>query len=226
MAPRPGKEPANDWTHFQQFLENFQENFHDEIRRTLAESIQAGVQAGVQAALTANAANAANAVNAPIANPPQRQHHNHNLVFEEHEDDDVDNPFEDQLRHQQYHRQHHHDNAPRWTSGLKIDIPEFHGGSQPEDLLNWFVAVDEFIEFKEVPEQKRVPLVTTRFRRHAAAWWSQLKLSRTRRGKEKISSWEKLKKHMRKTFIPYNFERLLFQKFHNICQGSRSVEDY
>ncbi|XP_013704463.1 uncharacterized protein LOC106408194 [Brassica napus] len=223
MAPRPGKEPANDWTHFQQFLEDFQENFHDEIRRTLAESIQAGVQAGVQAALTANAANA---VNAPIAHPPQRQHHNHNLVFEEHEDDDVDNPFGDQLLHQQYHRQHHHDNAPRWTSGLKIDIPEFHGGSQPEDLLDWFVAVDEFIEFKEVPEHKRVPLVTTRFRGHAAAWWSQLKLSRTRRGKEKISSWEKLKKYMRKTFIPFNFERLLFQKFHNIRQGSRSVEDY
>uniref|UniRef100_A0A0D3E4H9 CCHC-type domain-containing protein n=1 Tax=Brassica oleracea var. oleracea TaxID=109376 RepID=A0A0D3E4H9_BRAOL len=31
---------------------------------------------------------------------------------------------------------------------------------------------------------------------------------------------------MRKSFIPYNFERLLFQKFHNIRQGSRSVEDY
>lgn len=31
---------------------------------------------------------------------------------------------------------------------------------------------------------------------------------------------------MRKTFIPYNFERLLFQKFHNIRQGARSLEDY
>ena len=31
---------------------------------------------------------------------------------------------------------------------------------------------------------------------------------------------------MRKTFIPYNFEHLLFQKFHNICQGSHSVDDY
>ena len=82
------------------------------------------------------------------------------------------------------------------------------------------------MEFKDVPDNKQVPLVTTRFRSHATSWWSQLKLSRTRRGKEKISSWDKLKKHMRKTFIPYNFERLLFQKFHNIRQGNRSVEDY
>lgn len=31
---------------------------------------------------------------------------------------------------------------------------------------------------------------------------------------------------MRKTFIPYNFERLLFQKLHNIRQGKCSVEYY
>ena len=82
------------------------------------------------------------------------------------------------------------------------------------------------MEFKDVPDNKQVPLVTTRFRSHATSWWSQLKLSRTRGGKEKITSWDKLKKHMRKTFIPYNFEHLLFQKFHNIRQGNRSIEDY
>lgn len=68
--------------------------------------------------------------------------------------------------------------------------------------------------------------MTTRFRGHAASWWNQLKISRTRRGKEKITSLDKRKKHMRKTFIPYNFERLLFHKFHNIRQGTRYVEDY
>ena len=107
-----------------------------------------------------------------------------------------------------------------------MEIPEFHGGSQPEDLLDWFVAVDEFLEFKDVPANKQVPYVTTRFRGHAASWWNQLKISRTRRGKEKIVSWDKLKKHLRKTFIPYNFECLLFQKFHNIRQDTRSVNDY
>ena len=217
MAPRPGKEPANDWTHFQQFLEDFQENFHDEIRRTLAELIQAGVQVGVQASLAANA---------PPVQAPQRQRRNNNPVFEEHEDDDIENPFGDQNRAQQHQRQRHNDDDPRWSAGIKIEIPEFKGGSQPEELLDWFVTVGEFMEFKDVPEQKRVPLITTRFRGHAASWWNQLKLSRTRRGKEKITSWDKLKKHMRKSFIPYNFERLLFQKFYNIRQGSRPVEDY
>lgn len=188
----------------------------------MVQAIQDGVQAGVQAAFAANAAAAAPA--AP------RQHHNQLPIYAEQEDDDdLVNPFgEPQHRPPPNHRHHQHqnDNDTRWFTGIKIDIPEFHGGPQPEELLDWFVAVDEFIEFKEVPANKQVPYATTRFRGHAASWWNQLKISRTRRGKDKITSWDKLKKHMRKTFIPYNFERLLFQKFHNIRQGTRSVEDY
>ncbi|KAG5562993.1 hypothetical protein RHGRI_005661 [Rhododendron griersonianum] len=36
------------------------------------------------------------------------------------------------------------------------------------------------MEFRQVPEDRRVSLVATRFRGRAAAWWQQLKLSRTR----------------------------------------------
>lgn len=209
MAPRP-----NEWTQMQQFLEDFQENFQDNMRRTMAEAIQAGVQAGVQAAFAANAANAA-----PVA-PRPRPHNNHPIFADQAEDDDMANPFGEGNPHrpQPYQRHHHNriDDDARWTSNVKLDMPEFHGGSQPEELLDWFVAIDEFLEFKEVPLNKQVPYVTTRFRGHAASWWNQLKISSTRHGKEKIISWEKLKKHMRKTFVPYNFERLLFQKFHNI----------
>ena len=214
MAPCP-----NEWTQMQQFLEDFQENFQDNMRRTMAEAIQAGVQAGVQAAFAANIANAA-----PAA-PQQRKQRRNNPVFEERNDDsDVENPFGDN-RNQQHNlnqvRRHRNDDDTRWISEIKVDIPEFHGGSQPEELLDWLVAVDEFIEFKEIPAHKQVPYATTRFRGYAASWWNQLKISRHRRGKDKIVSWDKLKKHMRKTFIPYNFERLLFQKFHNIQQGNR-----
>ncbi|XP_013624493.1 PREDICTED: uncharacterized protein LOC106330598 [Brassica oleracea var. oleracea] len=192
----------------------------------MADAIQTGVQAGVQAAFAANAANVADAEHAA---PQQRHNRHHNPIFEEHDDgSDTDNPFGEDNNNQNQDRARHHRNNgnTRWTSGIKPDIPEFHGGSKPEELLDWFiVTVDEFIEFKDVPDNKRVPLMTIRFG-HAASWWNQLKLSRTRCGKEKIASWDKLTKHMRKTFIPYNFELLLFQKFHNIRQGVRSVEEY
>uniref|UniRef100_A0A0D3BKC3 Retrotransposon gag domain-containing protein n=1 Tax=Brassica oleracea var. oleracea TaxID=109376 RepID=A0A0D3BKC3_BRAOL len=161
----------------------------------MAEAIQTGVQAGVQAALAANAAEA--------AAPRQQQNRRHNPVFEDDGDgSDEDNPFGDNPNHQRHQQdrgqQQRNAENTRWTSGIKLDIPEYHGSSQPEELLDWFVTVDEFLEFKDVPTNKKVPLITTRFRGHAASWWNQLKLSRTRRGKEKIIVWDKLKKQMHK----------------------------
>ncbi|GJR26976.1 putative reverse transcriptase domain-containing protein [Tanacetum coccineum] len=43
---------------------------------------------------------------------------------------------------------------------------------------------------------------------------------------EKISNWVKFKKHIRAAFLPYNFERDLYQQFQNLRQGSRSVDEY
>lgn len=69
-------------------------------------------------------------------------------------------------------------------------------------------------------------LVATRFRGRAAAWWQQLKLSRVRQGKDKIGSYEKLKKKMRVAFLPHNYSRLMFQRLQNLRQNMRSVDDY
>lgn len=52
----------------------------------------------------------------------------------------------------------------RWESGFKINIPEFHGGVRGEELLDWLVAVEEAMEFKRVPEDRKVSLVATKFR--------------------------------------------------------------
>ena len=95
-----------------------------------------------------------------------------------------------------------------------------------EEFLDWIFAVEEVLEFKEVPANKRVPLVATRFRGRAAAWWQQLKLNRARTGKRKIDTWDKLQKHRRAAFFPHNYSRVMYQRFQNLRQGSRTVDDY
>lgn len=82
----------------------------------------------------------------------------------------------------------------RWEASFRLDIPEFHGGIRGDLLLDWIVSVEEILEFKRVPEDRRVPLVATKFRGHAASWWQQTKSTRSRNGKNAIQSWDKLKK--------------------------------
>uniref|UniRef100_A0A0D3E467 Uncharacterized protein n=1 Tax=Brassica oleracea var. oleracea TaxID=109376 RepID=A0A0D3E467_BRAOL len=38
-----------------------------------------------------------------------------------------------------------------WETGFKTEIPEFHGNSSAEELLDWIVTVEEILEFKRAP---------------------------------------------------------------------------
>ncbi|KAF7119350.1 hypothetical protein RHSIM_Rhsim13G0219800 [Rhododendron simsii] len=160
---------------------------------------------------------------------PQHQNPHSRRVNTESGDDveseDGDNPFA-VLRPQRKELAVVPDTFRRWESGFKLDIPEFKGCSQPDEFLDWVAAVEEILEFKEVPLDKRVSLVATKFRGRAAAWWQQLKQTRERQGKEKIRSWEKLLKHMQASFLPHNCTRSLYQQLQNLRQGSKSVDDY
>lgn len=126
----------------------------------------------------------------------------------------------------QYRQQDQRHNNPRWESGFRLDIPEFHGDIRGDNLLDWLVAVEEIIDFKGVPEDRQVALVATKFRGHAASWWQQTKTTRSRAGKTPIRSWEKLKKKLKETFLPHNYDRMQYTKLQNLKQGSRSVDDY
>jgi hypothetical protein len=91
------------------------------------------------------------------------------------------------------------------VSRLELNILEFHKKFQPEEFLDWVLAVEEVFEFNGVPDERRVSLVVHTFRGKVAAWWQQLKQNRVRKGKLKINSWEHLLKKMRATFLPYNY---------------------
>nr|GEW16124.1 reverse transcriptase domain-containing protein [Tanacetum cinerariifolium] len=93
-------------------------------------------------------------------------------------------------------------------------------------FIDWLAAVEEVYEFKEVPENKRVSLIATKLRGKASAWWQQMKPTRERVGKSKITSWQKMKKCSRANFIPHNYQRLMYQRLQNLKQGSKSVEGY
>ncbi|XP_057504808.1 uncharacterized protein LOC130788284 [Actinidia eriantha] len=108
----------------------------------------------------------------------QRQPHPNPRFVEEEEDvvndEEVGNPFARDLPRGRRPVQ----TVSRWWEvGLKIDIPEFKGGSQAEEFLGWLFAVEKVLDFKDVPEDKRVALVATWFWGRAIAWWQQIKLT-------------------------------------------------
>uniref|UniRef100_A0A0D3E7G6 Retrotransposon gag domain-containing protein n=1 Tax=Brassica oleracea var. oleracea TaxID=109376 RepID=A0A0D3E7G6_BRAOL len=157
--------------------------------------------------------------------PPQQQdlrqqHRNqHQYPPEDDEDDQHCRVFFEDLR-----QRDRYDHC--WENSFKVDIPEFHGGLRGDDLVDWIMAVEEILDFKQVPPARRVSLVAMRFCGHAATWWKQLKTTRSRMGKTPIQSWEKLTKHLRQTFFPHSYKRTMYTKLQNLCQENRSVDEY
>ncbi|XP_026451937.1 uncharacterized protein LOC113352319 [Papaver somniferum] len=167
--------------------------------------------------------------------PPVRENIDHENNNNSNDGDNEENPFseiDNPFANLRTNRPLTQDNVQiaaadnHWVTGFKTEIPEFHGNSSAEELLDWIVTVEEVLEFKRAPMDRCVPVLTMRFRGRAAAWWTQLKTTRARLGKPKIMSWDKLTSKLKKTFLPYNYDQLMFQRLHTIRQGTRSVADY
>ena len=92
-----------------------------------------------------------------------------------------------------------------WESGMHTEVHEFQGSLQLEEFIDWLCTVEEVMEFKRVPEEMKVPLIATRLRGRATTWWQQFKMTRSLLGKSKVTTWEKMKKHLRAIFLPYNY---------------------
>jgi hypothetical protein len=58
------------------------------------------------------------------------------------------NPFAERRVHK--HQPLVQAQANRWEFGFKLDIPEFNGGLQPEEFLDWIAAVEEVFDFEGV----------------------------------------------------------------------------
>ena len=104
----------------------------------------------------------------------------------------------------------------------KIELPEFTGSLQAEGFIDWLNELERIFKYKEVSDRDKVKLVAIKFKGRASAWWEQLKRSRERQGKAKITDWEKMKSH----FLPFGYTQALYQRLHSLRQGTRSVDDY
>ena len=74
----------------------------------------------------------------------------------------------------------------------KMEIPMYEGSLNAEELMDWIRSIDQYFDYEEVEENKRVKFAVTRLKGHAAIWWDEVQTSRTRKGKYKIKQWDKM----------------------------------
>ncbi|XP_071714018.1 uncharacterized protein [Rutidosis leptorrhynchoides] len=121
------------------------------------------------------------------------------------------------------HREQRED--PLRSLGMKVEIPEFTGTMHPDDFLDWLSTVERVFDIKDIPEKLKVKLVAIKLRKHASLWWEHVRRDRASALKSKVETWEKMKKLLRRKFLPKNFKQEAFVEYHNLQQRSLSVEE-
>jgi len=81
-------------------------------------------------------------------------------------------------------------------------------------------------ELKDVSDDKRAKLVAIKLKKHASIWWENLKRQREREGRSKIKTWDKMRRELKRKFLPEYYKQEVFIKFHNLKQNSLTIEEY
>ncbi|XP_030468431.1 uncharacterized protein LOC115687086 [Syzygium oleosum] len=115
---------------------------------------------------------------------------------------------------------------PEWEKEVKKDIPEFSGNDSPEEIVDWLTLVNKVFEHRNIPEDRRVGIIAMRFRGKSIAWWRREKQTRQSVGKASITSWRKMEDKIRKYLLPKGYKRELYQRYQNLRQGTRTVDQY
>ncbi|XP_027348022.1 uncharacterized protein LOC113859448 [Abrus precatorius] len=113
-----------------------------------------------------------------------------------------------------------------YFDNIKIDIPKFEGRLQPYEFVDWLQTVELVFELKDIPEEQKVKIVVVKLKKHASIWWENIKKKREREGRNKIKTWEKMKKELTRKFLPDHYYQDNFIKLHNLHQDSKIVEEY
>ncbi|XP_057526371.1 uncharacterized protein LOC130805605 [Amaranthus tricolor] len=110
---------------------------------------------------------------------------------------------------------------------IKLDIPEFDGTSHdPAKYIEWEERMEQYFEFRETPMDHQYKLAKVKLIKSAAVWLEGTQKQRLREGRSRINTWGKLKKNMRRKYIPSAYKQQQYIQLNSMKQGSRSVQEY
>ncbi|KAG1449980.1 hypothetical protein G6F57_016503 [Rhizopus arrhizus] len=112
-------------------------------------------------------------------------------------------------------------NKPNETSNIRIPVPSTYNGERSAAVINlWTEEVERYLEFNNVPHDRRLLYAITLLRGRAQKWWNQLEMK-----KEAPKTWETFKMMLEYAFKPSYSEQAARDKLANSKQVA-SVIDY
>lgn len=108
---------------------------------------------------------------------------------------------------------------------VRIDIHEFDGQStKPEVYIEWEASLDRYFEYKNTTPERQYKLAKIKLTKLAAVWLEGIQRQRRREDRNRIDTWNKLKKHLRRKYVPNNYKHQLYIQWSTLNQVGKECE--
>jgi retrotransposon gag protein len=87
-------------------------------------------------------------------------------------------------------------------------------------------SVENYFEYRDTQEDQKFKVAKVKLTKLAATWLEGIQRQRVREGKTKINTWEKLKKILRRKYVPSNYTQQLSMQWSTLSQGNKTVAQY
>ncbi|XP_059067895.1 uncharacterized protein LOC131858616 [Cryptomeria japonica] len=86
-----------------------------------------------------------------------------------------------------------------------VEVPIYQGKMDSEEVLGWLDALENYFEYEEMEDEKRVKFAKTKLRGTALTWWTSLQNDRMCRGLTRITNWARMKNLIKEQFLPSDY---------------------
>ena len=93
-------------------------------------------------------------------------------------------------------------------------------------MIEWIRELYQYFDYEEIEEDKKVKLVVTRLKGHAALWWDSVQAERKKKNKSVIKSWDRMIAKMRVKFLLEDYRLSLYRQMQNLRKILLTVREY
>ena len=120
-------------------------------------------------------------------------------------------------------------NEPQWEvakKGAKPEATAFDGSLDPKRYMDWEAGLDEYFEWYQLPEGRRIQFAQMKLTGQARIYWRNLQATRERHRDPTITTWAEMKGRLREKYIPACYRPMIIDEWQHLRQEEGTVADY
>ena len=109
---------------------------------------------------------------------------------------------------------------------MDVDVLDFYGCMDVKVFTDWITTLEDYFEWYNMDEGKRVPFVRLKMKGATHVWWWISDERNANHWRPPISRWEETKEKLEDKYLPFDYVDSLFDQPVDCRQGTSIVDDF